>query len=278
MVGLVRIVARGLVVGEVFAAARTAFWRWPILWMPPLMAQALQALAGGPFDEPAVAVLMVLMAFGGSFLIEAGWLAMIVLALRGGRPAFAFLEGVNRHWATFLVGNAAYVIVLVALAAALVALGEAAWGHQELERYLAGFQGLSEAGVKARLRPEAIPAQVQAWSNLVMAWGLLAGLFTLGLSFWQPLAVAGPLPWHVAWWRSLGLALRQSPRLLGVGVLHAAGLLMALLALASGGPGLAFLGVLALLSVVAFFKLVYAAWALRLAPPPPLPAEALAEA
>lgn len=264
-----------MVVGEVFAAARAAFWRWPILWLPPLMAQALQALAGGPYQDVGVQWLMLLMALGGSFLIQAGWVAMIVAALKGERPVLAFVEGVNRHWASFLVGNAAFFICVGAMAAAFVAYGEQQLGHAELKAYVDGFQGLDESALRARLKPEAVPKSVQAWANLVALWALSAGAFALLLSFWQPLAVAAELPWYRAWWRSLVMAFRQAPRLLGVGALHAASLLMALMALAGGGPVLGFVGVLALLSVIAFFKLVYAAWALKVLPggllawPPP---------
>lgn len=270
MVGFARIVARGLGVGEVFAGARAAFWRWPILWLPPLMAQALQALAGGPYEDVGVQWLMLLMALGGSFLIQAGWVAMIVQALRGTAPASAFIPGVNRHWATFLVGNAAFVLVLVAYAWGLIAYGEHRWGHAELVAYVEGFQGLSEEAVRARLKPELVPASVQAWANMVALWAAMSGATALALSFWQALAIGAEITWYEAWGRSLVAAFRQAPRLLGVGALHAASLLMALMALAGGGPLVGFVGVVALLSVMAFFKLVYAAWALKLLPGPPL--------
>jgi hypothetical protein len=263
---------------ELLALARSSLARWTALWMPPVAMNAFESLASAPLVSTAAQLLVGGTANLASFIIEAGWLAMIGQALRGERPTWqGFKDGVNARWGAMIVGNLVFLALLAALAGAIAYAAHHQYPFEGLKAWYQGFDHMSPAEQQAALNPDKLPPVVRGWLMAFMGWVVSAAVVAFLLLFWQPFVVLAGLPWWKAFGASVRLAVRRFRQAFGLGMLNAAALFAGLTVTTSGSeknPLPALLGFAMLLVAMAFFKVVYAAVVLdsrgelAVAPPP----------
>lgn len=245
---------------ELLGTARTTMSKWPALWLPAIMINAFQSLAGIPLSTVALQGIVGVTANLGAFLLQAGWLSMIAEGLRGERPRFShFNEGVNRHWGAMIAGNLAYLLVLGLLLAGFVFYGDQQHTLSALTQWYAGLKDATPAQLQAALQPERIPLPVRGWMTLFLGWSALAAFVTFLLLFWQPLVVLRGMRWWRAWGASVKLVFRRFGQTASFALLHLLAFMTSLMLAAAGNPIMALVGLTLLLFVMIFFKILYAA-------------------
>lgn len=245
---------------ELLARSRATLGKYPALWLPPIAINAFQSLAGVPMTNPAPQALVGVTAYMATFIIAAGWLQMIGVALKEERPGFkAFKEGVNAHWGHMVLGHVVFFLILGAALAALAWVGEQQYGFAPLMEWYKQLVAMTPAEQQAAVEPAALPAAVRGWMSLFLVGLGIGAVMTFLLLFWQPLVVLAGQPWWKAWGKSVQLVFRRFKLAFGFAALHGVLFFATLTLTASGNAFFTIVGLTMLLFVTIFFKIAYAA-------------------
>jgi len=234
--------------------------KWPSLWLPPLLINALQTMPGGAFTNSASQGIVAVTSNLGAFMVQAGWLAMIVQALKQERPKMAdFKSGVNAHWGNFVAGNVAYLVLLGLMLAATALIADSQYGFGALRDWYGSLKDLTTAQLQAALVYDKLPAPVRGWFALLLGWFVTAVLVTFLLVFWQPLVATRDMAWWNAWGASVRLIFTRFGQVLSVAMLQLTGFFMCFSLVGMSSPFTVIMGLTLFLFVVIYFKIVYAA-------------------
>lgn len=201
----------------------------PVLWLPPIAADALIAMLA-PGRGPGGVGGMILAALI-QLAIMAGWLPLIA-TLRAGEKASwdEFFTSIGRHFWSLVGGAFNQIMALLAFGFPLLILGSLWVGQSgatrlesELRPFLEGKADVS--GIAQALSPEAMQAASQL-TLLGLIWFLAFAVLSFVLVFWQQGVVLRHLGWFKAWRDSLGVVKRHFKGTLA---------LMTVLTLAQGG-------------------------------------------
>lgn len=246
-------------ISELLAAAQATMMKWPALWLPACLISALQLMAGGPYVNMAAQVTVLITSNLGAFVAEAGWLALIKRAVKD-EPVHMedFKAGVNRYWASLIMGNVAFYLLLGALLGVTVAAGDALYSRVALEHWYAGLKDIPPEKLDAMLRPDLLPPKVQGWMGLFAGWMAVTTLLGYLLLFWEQVVVMRGVGWWHGWLGSMKLALSRFRQTIVLVALHALVLFSSLVVLSSGSAVGAMLGLGMLLLIMTYFKILYA--------------------
>ncbi|HEY9722778.1 MAG TPA: hypothetical protein V6D47_12260 [Oscillatoriaceae cyanobacterium] len=234
--------------------------KWPALWLPALITNAFQSLASIPLATNTAQGVVMVAANIAALFINAGWLRMIAQALHGERPTMEdFKSGVNGGWMSIVFGSLAFFVLIGLLAVGLGFYGDHAYHFATLENWVKLVQAATPQKQQALLQPEAIPAPVRGWMTLAMIWMVLTAIAAFLLLLWQPLVIVERLNWWRAWGRSARLTLAQFRRVLLFAVLNGVTFVLSLSLMGTGNEVLEFVGLVALLVVLVYFKILYTA-------------------
>ncbi len=244
---------------DLMATARGTLAKWPALWLPPILMNMAQSLSGIPLTSLPAQVVTGISANLGAMIINAGWLAMIGVALTGEKPTFeAFSSGINRRWGAIVSGSLVFVLLLALMLAGLVWYGDTHYGTNTLREWYQSIEKLTAAELNAALQPEKLPTAIKSWMYLLMLWMTAAAGLTFLLLYWQPLVVLRDMPWWTAWAASIRMVVTRFVQTLGFALFHLIAFAAGLSITAGGGPILALFGLTMLLFVSIFFKILYA--------------------
>lgn len=263
---------------QLLTRARLLLGRYPILWVPALLAQTVQAAGSLPGPGPGAQWLVLGAALLASGLIEGGQIAMIAQAW--GRPGApegerkpswkAFGEAVNARFVPLVMGQLGFVALMAALAGAGLAAGHLRYGLAPLVSWVRRLGALKPEELAGALQVSALPPGIAGWAG-VLSLTLLAMTLAAGLLlFWQPLVVLRGRSAPAAFLGSARLFFARFKLVAGLALLQAFLTGLTMLA-AAGGPLAAFIALGLLLAIGVFFKIAYTAIVLESVPEPEAP-------
>lgn len=253
---------------DLMPRARATMMRWPALWLPPILVNLFQSMASVPLSTQAAQGVVLFTAYMASFIIDAGWLAMIGKSLQDEAPRWAdFKEGVNKYWGHLVAGHLVYLLLTGAALAGLAWYGDHQYGFQPLKAWYDSMMHLKPADLQAALEPSKIPPAVRGWMSLMTLWMVGVAAMTFLVLLWQPLVVLAGLSWWKAWGESVRLVFSHFFQVFGYALFHLGAFTFSLSIAASGTPFLAVAGLTFMLFVTIYFKILYAALVASVYPP-----------
>jgi hypothetical protein len=244
---------------DLLKTARATLTKWPSLWLPPLLINAFQSLAGMPMASWVTQAVVALCVNLAGFLIQGGWLSMIDRALQGETPRIEdFKGGVNRHGASLIGGNLVYFISMGGLLALFAWGGDRLYRLEALQAWVLAFSKLDAAHQQAMLEIQHLPAAIQGWFMLFALWLGVASILSFMLIYWQPLVVLRQVSWWRGWFFSAKITLSRFKMTLGFVVRELIACAVCLLFASSGNPLVGLMGLIAFIFVLIYYKILYA--------------------